>query len=87
MFPESVPPEFNTGSSAEVAPPSDAAQKFFEVLVQKMGLQSLLDLPLIALSNGQTRRARIIKAILSRPELLLLDEPLSMFVVRLAYLN
>jgi ABC-type lipoprotein export system ATPase subunit len=49
----------------------------FEDLTSRLGLSSLLDLPLIALSNGQTRRARIVKAILSEPELLVLDEPLS----------
>ncbi|KAG1898982.1 uncharacterized protein F5891DRAFT_1235288 [Suillus fuscotomentosus] len=49
----------------------------FEGLTSRLGLSSLLDLPLIALSNGQTRRARIVKAILSEPELLVLDEPLT----------
>ncbi|OAX36371.1 P-loop containing nucleoside triphosphate hydrolase protein, partial [Rhizopogon vinicolor AM-OR11-026] len=47
----------------------------FEDLTSRLGLSSLLDLPLIALSNGQTRRARIVKAILSEPDLLVLDEP------------
>ena len=47
-------------------------------LIENMNLLSLLDLPVLSLSNGQTRRARIVKAILSQPELLLLDEPLSM---------
>ena len=42
-----------------------------------MLLEPLLDLPFLALSNGQTRRARIVKAILEKPELLLLGEPLS----------
>ncbi|EIN06385.1 P-loop containing nucleoside triphosphate hydrolase protein [Punctularia strigosozonata HHB-11173 SS5] len=46
-------------------------------LLDKLDLTRLLDLPLIALSNGQTRKARIYQAILSRPELLLLDEPLT----------
>ena len=50
----------------------------FHLLVDKIGLTPLLDLPLITLSNGQTRRARIVKAILDHPELLLLDEPLGM---------
>jgi ABC-type sugar transport system ATPase subunit len=49
----------------------------FEELTEKLGLKELLDLPLVALSNGQTRRARIVKALLEQPEILLLDEPLS----------
>lgn len=49
----------------------------FNDLAERLGLKPLLDLPLVALSNGQTRRARILKALLSKPELLLLDEPLS----------
>lgn len=57
-----------------------AAEKqpeLFDTLIKQMGLTGLLDIPAIALSNGQTRRARIVKAILDQPELLLLDEPLS----------
>lgn len=65
MFPE-------TGEKSELS--SDV----FNKLSERLGLQALLDLPLVALSNGQTRRARILKALLSKPELLLLDEPLSM---------
>lgn len=49
----------------------------FDSLTQRMGLTDLLDIPVITLSNGQTRRARIVKAILDQPGLLLLDEPLS----------
>lgn len=52
-------------------------QKKFEEWVSKLGLKQFLDLPFVALSNGQTRRARIVKALLDSPELLLLDEPLS----------
>ena len=51
----------------------------FETLTVQMNLTSLLDLPLLALSNGQMRRARIVKAILDKPELLLLDEPLGKY--------
>ncbi|MCJ1399752.1 hypothetical protein MMC11_002954 [Xylographa trunciseda] len=44
-------------------------------VVQQLKLEALLDLPVGNLSNGQTRRARIAKALMSAPEALLLDEP------------
>lgn len=44
-------------------------------------LDHLLDIPLVALSNGQTRRARIARALLTRPEVLVLEEPFSEYVV------
>ncbi|KAH9022493.1 P-loop containing nucleoside triphosphate hydrolase protein [Lactarius hengduanensis] len=54
-----------------------ATGRRFEELIDKLGLKDLLDLPLVALSNGQTRRARIVKALLEQPDILLLDEPLT----------
>lgn len=50
-----------------------------DIVVKAKDLQmtTLLDLPLITLSNGQTRRARILKALLAKPELLILEEPFS----------
>ena len=46
-------------------------------LLGQLELREFLDLPLVALSNGQTRRARILRALLRKPRVLLLDEPLS----------
>jgi len=62
----------------------EARARRFEELTEKLGLTHLLDLPLVALSNGQTRRARIVKALLEQPDILLLDEPLSACCVPLS---
>ncbi|KAH9935118.1 P-loop containing nucleoside triphosphate hydrolase protein [Epithele typhae] len=64
----------------DTAPPLHTlANALFEFLTEQLRLADLLDVPMIALSNGQTRRARIAKAFLAEPEpeLLLLDEPLT----------
>lgn len=84
MFPETMPlhdlpPEVRefVKNLPHAAQSSPERTKLFHDLAKRLGLESFLDLPLIALSNGQTRRARILKAVLSKPDLLLLDEPLS----------
>lgn len=46
-------------------------------VLERLGLRELLDLPYVALSNGQTRRARVARALISAPGMLVLDEPLS----------
>ena len=42
---------------------------------RQLGVEALRPLSLIKLSNGQVRRARIARALLARPELLILDDP------------
>lgn len=48
-------------------------------VISDLRLEELLDMPVANLSNGQTRRARIAKALLNKPELLLLDDAFSKF--------
>ena len=48
-----------------------------EKVVKSLHLEELLSMPVVNLSNGQSRRARIAKALMDQPEALLLDEPFS----------
>lgn len=52
-------------------------QPLLDQVIADLRLGELLDMPVANLSNGQTRRTRIAKALLSKPELLLLDDPFS----------
>lgn len=51
--------------------------KDLERVAKQLNIDHLLPLSFVKLSNGQTRRARIAKALLKNPSMLVLDEPLS----------
>jgi len=48
-----------------------------DVIADRMNIRPQLDLKLLKLSNGQTRRARLARALLAKPDLLILDDPYS----------
>ncbi|TKA33796.1 hypothetical protein B0A50_00632 [Salinomyces thailandicus] len=54
---------------------TDADRRALEQVIEQLDLRKLLSMPVANLSNGQTRRARIAKALMVRPEVLLLDGP------------
>ncbi|ORX40598.1 P-loop containing nucleoside triphosphate hydrolase protein [Kockovaella imperatae] len=62
-----------TLSSLDPTPPPDA----IESVSKKMQIDHLLDLPSVSLSSGQTRRARIAAALLTKPVLLIFEDPMS----------
>lgn len=56
----------------------DVNDRSLEKVISDLKLEALINMPMRNLSNGQTRRTRIARALLGKPMVLLLDEPFSM---------
>lgn len=54
---------------------TSASETEFATVCERFGIARLLAQPFMTLSNGQTRRSRLARAMLSRPEVLVLDDP------------
>jgi molybdate transport system ATP-binding protein len=54
---------------------TNATETGIHAITERLGVREQLPQPFMTLSNGQTRRARLARALLARPELLVLDDP------------
>ncbi|ERT00844.1 hypothetical protein HMPREF1624_02077 [Sporothrix schenckii ATCC 58251] len=68
-------PYHGEGSAAAGEEDERIPASLLDRVIKDLRLEPLLELPVAFLSNGQGRRARIARALLTRPAVLLLDEP------------
>ncbi len=54
---------------------TNATDAEVDAIADQLGIREQLSQPFMTLSNGQTRRARLARALLAKPELLILDDP------------
>lgn len=76
-FPISVREVITSGLLAVKGLSAEEKAQRFETTIRAMGLEEHSDKPIGVLSGGQLQRALLGRAIISSPEILVLDEPLS----------
>lgn len=76
-FPISVKEVIKSGLISEKSLSESEKAARYEQTVEEMGLSEQADKPIGVLSGGQLQRALLGRAVISRPDLLVLDEPLS----------
>ncbi|MCE9560940.1 MAG: ATP-binding cassette domain-containing protein [Planctomycetes bacterium] len=54
---------------------TNATDAEIHAITDRLGVREQLTQPFMTLSNGQTRRSRLARALLAKPELLILDDP------------
>ncbi|MBA4188820.1 MAG: molybdenum transport ATP-binding protein [Planctomycetaceae bacterium] len=54
---------------------TNATDAEVNAIADRLGVREQLSQPFMTLSNGQTRRSRLARALLAKPELLILDDP------------
>jgi len=59
----------------EIIDPSKKLPKKLKIIAKQFGLSSILEKPFRHFSNGEVRKTLIIKALLTNPQLMILDEP------------
>jgi ABC-type sugar transport system ATPase subunit len=77
------PTEFTPRTSGSSQENQEAVPKVqrdeIEHVASRLHLVPQLDIPMVALSNGQQRRARILRQLIRHPRLLLLEDPFGAF--------
>lgn len=71
-----IDPDYHGKTAAEFILEQCSDTKYYTELTLKLNITSLLNQPLKLLSTGEERKILLAKALISKPQLLILDEPL-----------
>lgn len=68
------------------------SHEFFGLCIEKLDMQTYIDMPVSLLSSGERERVAFVRMIISEPKILILDEPFShlderLYTIALAFLS